>query len=132
MKQFCYRDVSTVILIMIWCVIRCSLGTIWMAPSSLKGQPGFGIYTTRDIAKKEAILAGPDGPSLPVIDSERGPSSMRAARDLWFRTFNEYWWGRGELSMTAASDSITDVLKRCMCHGSRCKHEGSPMFSLFW
>ena len=31
---------------------------IWLAPSSLKGHPGFGIYTTRDIGKTESILAG--------------------------------------------------------------------------
>lgn len=66
-----------------------------MAPSSLKGSVGFGIYTTRDMARHEAILAGPDGPALPVVDASRGPSHQKLARRAWFRTFDEYWWGRG-------------------------------------
>jgi hypothetical protein len=37
---------------------------IWLAPSSLKGHPGFGIYTTRDIAKTESILAGQVCPGM--------------------------------------------------------------------
>lgn len=41
-----------------------------MAPSSLKGVQGFGIYTTRDIQQNEPLLQAnvPDGPSIPVID----------------------------------------------------------------
>ena len=37
---------------------------IWLAPSSLKGHPGFGIYTTRDIGKTESILAGQVRPGM--------------------------------------------------------------------
>ncbi len=62
--------------------------TIWMAPSSVKGLDGYGIFTTRSIKAGSKMLPGPDGPSIPVIDYVRGP---------WTKTMNEYWWesGRG-------------------------------------
>jgi len=66
---------------------------IWLAPSSLKGHTGFGIYTTRDINKEESILSGPDGPSVPVVDYEGGP--MRRERREWIEVWDNYWWGRG-------------------------------------
>jgi hypothetical protein len=40
--------------------------TVWMAPSSLKGLHGFGVFTTRPIALGEKVLNGPDGVSIPV------------------------------------------------------------------
>ena len=63
--------------------------TIWMAPSSVKGLDGYGIFTTRSIQTGSQMLSGgPDGPSIPVVDYIRGP---------WTKTMNEYWWesGRG-------------------------------------
>lgn len=35
--------------------------TVWIAPSSLKGVNGYGVFTTRDIQKGEPILGAPDG-----------------------------------------------------------------------
>lgn len=60
--------------------------TIYMAPSSLKGNGGNGIFTTRDIARGSTMLSGPDGPSIPVVDYRSG---------RWTKTWNEYWWQRG-------------------------------------
>lgn len=57
-----------------------------MAPSSLKGLDGYGIFTTRDIEAGSNMLSGQDGPSIPVFDHTHGP---------WTKTWNEYWWGRG-------------------------------------
>ena len=46
-----------------------------MAPSSLKGQAGFGVYTTRDIAQGEEILSGPpgtpDGPTVAIMGGDQ-------------------------------------------------------------
>eukprot|EP00977_Amphora_coffeiformis_P021426 scaffold9318_cov147-Amphora_coffeaeformis.AAC.5 len=51
-----------------------------MAPSSLKGHAGLGIYTTRGIAANDSILAAPDGPALPVIDTDHVPRKYRLAK----------------------------------------------------
>ena len=69
---------------------QCS---VYLAPSSLKGHVGFGIFTTRDIGKDESILSGPDGPSVPVVDYRGGP--LRKLRKQWVRTWDNYWWARG-------------------------------------
>lgn len=66
-----------------------------MAPSSLRGHAGLGIYTTRDIAADESILNAPDGPSIPVVDTERVSPEYRHVRRAFHRVFDEYWWGRG-------------------------------------
>ena len=83
--------------------------SIWMAPSSLKGHSGFGIYTTRNMDKGEAILAGPDGPSIPVVDADSGPRELLTERKAWYRTFDEYWWGRGVSDhVFFEADSVVD------------------------
>jgi len=70
--------------------------TIYFAPSSLKGFPGYGIYTTRDLWKGERILGGPDGVSIPVEQPRRRTDFPK--KDLvqkWTRLWGDYWWGRG-------------------------------------
>jgi len=59
---------------------------IYMAPSSIKGLDGYGVFTTRDIEKDTSIFSEPDGPSIPVVDYNRGD---------WMSTWDEYLWGRG-------------------------------------
>mmetsp|Transcript_9625 Transcript_9625/g.23376 ORF Transcript_9625/g.23376 Transcript_9625/m.23376 type:complete len:770 (-) Transcript_9625:48-2357(-) len=103
---------------------KCS---IFLAPSSLHGNPGFGIYTSRDIAVGEPILSGPpgtpDGPTLPVIDAsnllkqtvnpldkdhDRKMKLQQASRH-WNYLFGHYWWGRGVPDHTAyESDTVLD------------------------
>lgn len=65
--------------------VSCT-GTIWMAPSSLKGLDGYGIFTTRDIQEGSSIFTEPDGPSIPIIDYNKGP---------WLNLWYEYVWARG-------------------------------------
>lgn len=73
---------------------------IWMAPSSLKGLDGYGIFTTRDIKKGTSIFPESDGPSIPVVDSNPG---------RWYKTWNEYWWGRGVADhVRFLGDSVMD------------------------
>ena len=71
-------------------------GSIFIAPSSLHGNAGFGVYTSRRIAKGEPILSGPegtpDGPAIPVTD----PGYLFDERyNQWNNVFGNYWWGRG-------------------------------------
>ena len=74
-----------------------------MVPSSLHGHAGMGIYTTRDLAAKESILAAPDGPSIPVVTREprkyrniiETTRQFREMQYAFFRVFGEYWWGYG-------------------------------------
>jgi len=63
-----------------------------MAPSSVKGLKGYGIFTTRDIDTGSNILSAPDSPSIPVLDYRDHES---AGTDQWIGVFSEYWWTRG-------------------------------------
>ena len=80
--------------------LSCSiLGSIFLAPSSLHGNAGWGVFTTRDISKGEAILqAQVDGPSIPIVDSMPRVSvepALQRAYEHWNNVFGHYWWGRG-------------------------------------
>jgi hypothetical protein len=71
---------------------------IYMAPSSLTGSSGFGVYTTRPVNKGERFLNGPDGPNIPVLDFIFPPNlkdSLEKERNAWISLFDHYWWGRG-------------------------------------
>lgn len=62
---------------------------IWMAPSSLRPNPGFGIFTTRDIAHDESILHQPDAVSIPLHDMRRRTNMplSEERRNLWVNVF---------------------------------------------
>lgn len=76
-----------------------------MAPSSLHGHSGFGIYTTRDRSEGESFLQAPDLPSIIVHDLEQHPFSheyesadynyQSYIRGHVMDTFNNYWWDSG-------------------------------------
>ena len=73
--------------------------SIFMAPASMKGNSGYGLYTTRDVSRGEQFLTAPDSPSIPVLDygSEYAPTESEAkAREHFFDTFRLYWWGHGK------------------------------------
>ena len=72
-----------------------SVGTIFVAPSSLKGNPGYGIYTTRDLWKGEKILGGPDGLSIPVESYQQLAIPKGQLKSKWIELWDPYWWGRG-------------------------------------
>jgi hypothetical protein len=62
---------------------------IWMAPSSLRPNPGFGIFTTRDIAYQESILHQPDAVSIPLHDMRRRHNMplVEERRNMWVNVF---------------------------------------------
>jgi hypothetical protein len=71
---------------------------IYLAPSSVKGLDGYGIYTTEDINKNELILSNPDGPSIPIIDyifEQIQTTEAQIGRQVWINLWDNYWWGRG-------------------------------------
>lgn len=89
-----------------------------MAKSSLKGHTGFGVYTTRDLKRGQAILSGPpgtpDGPTIGVVDSTRNvPDELQAANLQWHNTWGHYWWGRGVPDHVAFERCVFS----CVCRG---------------
>ena len=67
--------------------------TIWLAPSSLKGNPGYGIFTTRHISKDDAVLqSGPDGLSIPLEDLRYDPKDYNEskAKKKWRHIWGTY------------------------------------------
>jgi len=57
--------------------------TVWIAPSSLRGVNGYGIFTTRDIRKGESILGAPDGVGIPVGSYHYNEEPKARERRLW-------------------------------------------------
>jgi SET domain len=92
--------------------------SIYMAPASAHGNPGYGIYTTRAVRRGESFLRGSDVPSIPILeysssddddddDDEQysGPTKNAAAlakalrgraRQHFVETFSNYWWTHGK------------------------------------
>jgi hypothetical protein len=71
---------------------------IWMAPSSLKPYPGYGIFTTRHIHKKESILhSSSDAVSIQIRDAHRFTNMplIKERKKWWSNTFGNYVWHRG-------------------------------------
>jgi hypothetical protein len=71
---------------------------IWMAPSSLKPYPGYGIFTTRHIHKKESILhSTSDAVSIQIRDAYRFTNMpfKKERQRWWSNTFGNYVWHRG-------------------------------------
>ena len=95
---------------------QCS---IWMAPSSLKGHPGFGVYTTRDLNANESILQSPDSPSILVVDVEEGPLQGQV-RQEWIKHFDDYWWG--QMSDSSRYEAQGDILDFQITLGSLPNH----------
>ena len=63
-----------------------------MAPSSLVGNAGFGIFTTRDLQPHESVLGVPDGLSIPIVSYlDHRPQGQQQWTALW----DNWWWGRG-------------------------------------
>jgi hypothetical protein len=85
--------------------------TVWMAPSSLLGNPGYGLFTTRDMAQWETVLGGPDGVSIPIesYNQRRGSETENLHKDEWIAVWDNYWWGRGvpdHVNYFAGSDIV--------------------------
>lgn len=80
--------------------------TIWIAPSSLKGVDGYGIFTTRDLQAGESILGGPDGLAITLENL----SHQAPAHNQWRRVWSEYYWARGlpDHSLAEAPPDVAD------------------------
>lgn len=83
-----------------------------MAPSSVRGLDGMGLFTTKDMTKGEDFLTDYDGPSIPVFDYR--PTWLKVdelakVRSRWIRFFGDYWWGRGMPDHTSYdADAVMD------------------------
>jgi hypothetical protein len=90
-------------------IAAAAVCSIYMAPASAHGNPGYGIYTTRAVPRGEPFLrGGPDVPSIPVLDYEYDddddsfPTAShisapeKKARRHFIDTFSTYWWGHGK------------------------------------
>lgn len=95
---------------------QCS---IWMAPSSLKGHPGFGVYTTRDLDANESILQSPDSPSILVVDFDEEPVQSQV-RQEWIKHFDDYWWG--QMSDSSRYEAHGDIVDFQITLGSLPNH----------
>lgn len=70
-------------------------GSVWIAPSSLKGFAGYGVFTTRDLDKGEHIIGRPDGVAIPVETSWDRSAPKKFARNNFSNMWGNYIWGRG-------------------------------------
>jgi hypothetical protein len=77
-------------------VLNVDLGSIYMAPTSLKGSDTMGIYTTRDMKNGEHILTAPDGPSITLLTDVFRSRTSRFPASNWLYLWGEYAWGRGK------------------------------------
>lgn len=78
--------------------VTATIGSIYMAPSSVKGIDGMGVFTTEEMNSGDLFLSGYDGPSIPVLDprrSDRDSEALAEQRKRWTELFDGYWWGRG-------------------------------------
>lgn len=65
-------------------------GTVWMAPSSLKGFAGYGVFTTRDLREGESILGQPDGVAIPVETKWESTAPKQTERRAWWNVWGNY------------------------------------------
>jgi hypothetical protein len=87
-------------------------GTIYMAPSSIKGIDGMGLFTIEDMKKGQYFLSSYDGPSIPILNFKfigQGEDSLSEDRERWIKLFDGYWWGRGVPDHTSyEADKVID------------------------
>ena len=76
----------------------CFAGNLYMAPSSLVGHAGIGVYSVHEYQIGDLMLTGgPDGPSIAVVDAEHSgeggddPVWMDFVRTHWINSFGQYW-----------------------------------------
>jgi hypothetical protein len=84
--------------------------TVWIAPSSLRGVNGYGVFTTRDLKEGESILGNPDGVAIPVENYHPSPDQPNYESFKKFRRlFDNYWWGRGECLPRRVTSILTPI-----------------------
>jgi len=70
--------------------------TIWLGASSLKGHPGMGVYTTRDINAGSVVLHSGDGIAIPLygihhFSAVEGLPNKKARNDM-MNVWSDYIW----------------------------------------
>jgi hypothetical protein len=87
-------------------------GTIYMAPSSIKGIDGMGMFTIENMKKGQYFLSSYDGPSIPILNFKfmgQGEDSLSEDRERWTKLFDGYWWGRSVPDHTSyEADKVID------------------------
>jgi len=95
----------------------CSL---YLAPSSIP-HSGFGVYTTRDIARGEYINRFLDAPSIPIMDKGKA-----------LRTLRNYLWGGNLYTEYEAVDhvsvSVPNWSSHCNYHTVRLIYTYMPRY----
>jgi hypothetical protein len=89
---------ATVLLFLLTRARNMASGSIYMAPSSVHGLDGMGIYTTEALSDGDELLSAYDGPSIPVLDYYKRwykGDGLEENRKRWNQLFDDYWWGRG-------------------------------------
>jgi hypothetical protein len=66
-------------------------GSVWIAASSVRGLQGYGVFTTRDLAKDESILGVPDGVSIPITGyRQRHIPEGSNLKEAWIKVWYVY------------------------------------------
>lgn len=68
-------------------------GTVWLAPSSIRGVDGYGVFTTRDMKSGDEIVGADLG--IPITHYGYDGEPKVGPRRLWKHVWDNYWWGRG-------------------------------------
>jgi len=67
--------------------------TIWLAASSLKGHPGMGVFTTRDIRKASLVIPKGDGIAIPLYGVHRNTKEPNEKeRSQMMEVWHDYIW----------------------------------------
>ena len=67
-------------------------GSVWIAPSSLKGFAGYGVFTTRPLAEGEHIIGRPDGVAVPVETEWDRHAPLQKERTEWSNLWGNYMY----------------------------------------
>lgn len=100
-------------------------GGIWVAPSSLRPFPGFGIFTTRDIRNGESMLHSPDAVTIQYREGKRRINMpLRDARSRMWKTWSA-------VSVSSREKNEKRLLSFRQFEGCRSRSPCCPSL-LFW
>lgn len=88
--------------------------TIWMAPSSLPGNSGWGVYTTRDLGPGESLLGYADGVAI-TVSWRRKLQQLHSDYITFTSVWRAYWWQKNLpdhtlYETTATLDTTFDLI----------------------
>jgi len=68
--------------------------TIWLGASALKGHPGMGVFTTRDISSGSAVMPKGDGIAIPLFNVHASSKSApnKEAKSAMLKMWMYYIW----------------------------------------